>query len=528
MIEERPRAGPELIVPPDVRERTGGGYFHSPVEIFAWTVVVLVTLMRAIADFKVPLTGDEAYYWEWSRHLAFGYVDHPPAVAWTIRAFSWLGTTPGAVRIGFVVCGVVAALSAAAAATRLAHGDRRAGAVAALAFAVTPLFAMAFGSATPDGPFLAFWTLSIWLTIRAFQDRKRIDFVFLGVALGMALLSRMFSFALVFGVVMYALMPAQRRVWRAGFGLSIGIAALVFAPFVLWNATHEWLTFDFTFVGRHVHKFSPIRVLSLYAVQAGAYSPGLFIGAIIVAVRGNALLKWTALPLAGLLTVLAIFEPVEIHWVFGPYASLCVGLGVAYVGLGHRARIVWASASVVPAFLLLPLLFYAAVAPGGVYQQFRNTGSTLRNTGPFEIFTYWPLAQDVRHMADANDAVVLTDGYGLSSVIDFYAGVTPVVIGYNWQGRESRNWFRDDEHPTRAIFVDKEELDPLVPTKENPGRPDFKLHLARACTSVRSGPILEYSVMGIPPRKYFTTFCEGMKPDGLRTLRWESEPAVAP
>ena len=41
-------------------------------------------LLRAVVAFALPLTGDEAYYWEWSRRLAFGYVDHPPAAAWTI------------------------------------------------------------------------------------------------------------------------------------------------------------------------------------------------------------------------------------------------------------------------------------------------------------------------------------------------------------------------------------------------------------------------------------------------------------
>ncbi|MFN2461029.1 MAG: ArnT family glycosyltransferase [Candidatus Velthaea sp.] len=492
--------------------------------VTAWCIVAAVTLMRAIAGYRVPLTGDEAYYWEWSRHLAFGYVDHPPAVAWTIRAFAWLGATPGAVRIGFVVCGVIATFAAAAAATRLAAGDKRAGAVTALAFAITPLFSMAFGSATPDGPFLACWTLSTWLALRAFDERRRVDFVLLGVALGMALLSRMFSFALLVGIVGYALMRAQRAVWRRGLGWSIGIAALVYVPFIWWNATHNWLTFDFTFVGRHVAQFKWNRPINLYAVQAGAYSPGLFVGALIVALRGNALLRWTAVPLIGGLTLLAFLEPVEVHWIFGAYASLCIGLGPAFLRLAPRARIVWASASMVPALLLLPLLFYAAVAPGEVYQQFRNTGSTLRNTGPFEIFTYWSLAQDVRHLADANDAVVMTDGYGLSSVMDFYAGVTPIVIGYDWQGRESRNWYGDEEHPARAVFVDKEELDPLYPTPGNPGRADFKTRLAQACGAVRKGPVLEYSYAGVPPRKYYTTYCDRIVRDGIRILRWERGP----
>src|SRR5271165_4561992 len=101
--------------------------------------------MRGIAAFSVPLTGDEAYYWEWSRHLALGYVDHPPGVAYTILLFSWLGQSPFAVRLGFIACGVLATVFAAKSATRLAAGDQRAGAVTALALTLTPLASVAFG-----------------------------------------------------------------------------------------------------------------------------------------------------------------------------------------------------------------------------------------------------------------------------------------------------------------------------------------------------------------------------------------------
>jgi hypothetical protein len=492
----------------------------------AWIAGILVTVLRAVAAFRVPLTGDEAYYWEWSRRLAFGYVDHPPAVAWTIRALAWLGSTPGVVRIGFVLCGAVAMLAGAAAATRLAGGDRRAGAVTALAFALTPLFSLAFTSATPDGPFLAAWTLAMWFAIRAFGEGRRSDYVFLGLALGGALLARMFSFALVFGMVMYALAPSRRHLWREGFGLSLAIAALAFAPFVWWNATHHWVTFDFTFLGRHVRAFRLTRPLELYAEQAAAYSPGLFVGALIVALRGDALVKWTALPLFGVLTLLALFEPVEVYWIFGPYASLCLGLGAAYVRLAHRARVIWARVCVVPAILLLPLLFYAAIAPGDAYARFHGaTGTSLRNSGPFEIFTYEPLAHDIKRLADADDAVVMTDGYGFSAIVDFYAGVPPVVIGYDWQGRESRNWYPDAQQPRRAIFLDKEELAPAHPTPQNRGRPDFAGRLARACGRVRPGPVLSYSYAGVPPRRYYVTYCDALVPQAMPILRWEDLPA---
>src|SRR5487761_2192362 len=123
--------------------------------LVAWAIVAIVTAMRLAAAGSVPLICDEGYYWEWSRHLALAYGDHPPGVAYTIFAFSWLGENPFAVRVGFVLCGLIATIAVAKTARRLAGGDERAGAVAALALTLTPLASVAFGSASPDGPYLA-------------------------------------------------------------------------------------------------------------------------------------------------------------------------------------------------------------------------------------------------------------------------------------------------------------------------------------------------------------------------------------
>ena len=122
----------------------------------------------------------------------------------------------------------------------------------------------------------------------------------------------------------------------------------------------------------------------------------------------------------------------------------------------------------------------------------------------------------------------MTDGYGLSSVIDFYSGVRPIVIGYDWQGREARNWYRDSQHPTRAIFLDKEMLAPEHPSPQHPGRPDFAAKLAQACGRVEPLPTLEIGFLNVPKRPYYLTLCDDMKPDALRILRWEPDaPRVA-
>jgi hypothetical protein len=37
------------------------------------------------ADGSLRVAEDEAYYWVWSQHLAWGFFDHPPAIAAIIR-----------------------------------------------------------------------------------------------------------------------------------------------------------------------------------------------------------------------------------------------------------------------------------------------------------------------------------------------------------------------------------------------------------------------------------------------------------
>lgn len=481
-----------------------------------WGVVALTTLLRLAAVAALPLTGDEAYYWEWSRHLAAGYVDHPPAVAFLIAAFSWIGRTPLAVRLPFVLCGLLATIFAAAAATRLAHGDRRAGRVTALALTLTPISIVLFGIATPDGPFALGWALSLYCAVRVFAERERRWIVPLGAAVGVTLLSRMLGLALAAGILVCAILPRQRDIWRRGFAIAPLVALALWAPFLLWNAQHDWVTFAFTFAQRHTAEVQFARPLLLNALFALAYSPGLFAAAWVVALRTRSpLVQWTALPLAAFLLVLAVRERVEVYWLLGPYISLCLGMGLAYATMAAKRRtraLLWSG---VPALAMLVLLYSAALAPGAVYAGVRHV-VRLSDDGPFEMFSYPPLARDVRRLTSAPGTIAMTDGYGFSSLLDFYAGVAPVVIGYDAQGAEARRWYADAANPKRALFVDK------VPLRS---RPDFEAQLARACRSVVAGPLLSYTYadaygVDVPPRRYYTTWCDGVRANGISTLRW--------
>lgn len=453
------------------------------------------------------MTGDEAYYWEWSRHLAGGYVDHPPGVALTIAAFAWMGQTPLAVRLGFVLCGIGSTLLVFAAATRLAR-DARAGYAAALAVTLTPLFFVAFGTATPDGPYLLAWSASCYCAVLALETGRLRWFVFLGLALGATLMSRLFGLAVLFGVI-GAVVASERRgaLWPKVL-VSVALAFVCWVPYLAWNDTHGWASFVFAIQTRHEAHASLLRPLQLAALCALAFSPGLFAGALAVAVRLRvALVAWTSLPLAGAFFALAFREQVEVYWFYGPYLSLCIGLGVAFAMLPAQRARRWTAAATIPAIALCALLYGAAVAPLTMYAEVRKAGVQLHGTGPFEVFTYQALAHDLRGLTTAPDEVTMTDGYGFSSVLDFYGHIEPVVIGYDVQGRESQRWYPSTARPHRALFVDKAAF---------AARPDFVKQFSLACAHVRPGPPFVYG-----ERRFFTTWCDGMKADGMRILRWQ-------
>jgi len=98
---------------------TPGG--HVPNE---WTVALAVlvgaALVRLAFAALIPLFPDETYYWDWSRHMAASYFDHPWGIAALIHGGDWLASrvgvaaSPVTVRLLVIVVGFLASLFGAA------------------------------------------------------------------------------------------------------------------------------------------------------------------------------------------------------------------------------------------------------------------------------------------------------------------------------------------------------------------------------------------------------------------------------
>lgn len=233
----------------------------------------------------VPLLPDEMYYWEWTRRLEGGYFDHPPGIALLLAAGVRLaGDTLLGVRLGPWVAGGVAHAALIALAAHL--GGPRAAARAALLMLVLPLATLGLVLATPDAPMLAALALGVLFLAKALSSPLRswsstVWWTLTGVAAGLATVSKYSGVLFPVAVTVACLLhPALRkRLTEPGPWLAAAVAAVVFAPVVIWNWFYEWVSFRFQLShGFTAARGSPLtRELELLGGQLGLASPILFV-----------------------------------------------------------------------------------------------------------------------------------------------------------------------------------------------------------------------------------------------------------
>lgn len=203
--------------------------------------ILALAAARAAVAWLYPLLPDEAYYWVWSRELALGYFDHPPMVAWLIKAGTLLlGNSHLGVRFQFIVLSCAASLLVFLLIRDLS--DQRNAFHGLLAGSGALLLGIGGLLAVPDVPLIFFWVLGLFAGIKAL--RKPLWWLVYGIALGGALLSKYSGIFLLTVPMAYIL--TERRFLRNGFfWLGLVVAFLAFLPNLIWNATHDWVSLSY-------------------------------------------------------------------------------------------------------------------------------------------------------------------------------------------------------------------------------------------------------------------------------------------
>jgi 4-amino-4-deoxy-L-arabinose transferase-like glycosyltransferase len=333
----------------------------------AFALVAELLVLRAVMAAALPLSADEAYDWLWSLHLAAGYFDHPPAIAWLVRAGTLMfGDTPFGVRVAGIVLSLPASWFVWRAAAIVLKDETKAG-LAALLFNLTLMTSIEMLAATPDMPSLVTSAAFVWALAKLQQSGNGKWWLVVGIAAGLGLLSKYSALFLGLGTLIWLIADSRARPWLKSPWPYAGaaVALLIFAPNLVWQSQHQWETFAFQFGRVGAGHFTLRFVGEFLAAQAGLASPLVFV-LMLVGLRQRpgderfflAVLAWTGI---AYFLLHALHDRVQGNWPCFLYPALAILAADAFRTAGWRR---WVSLAAAPLAGLLLLLVYAQAALG--------------------------------------------------------------------------------------------------------------------------------------------------------------------
>ena len=390
----------------------------------AWAALLVAKI--ALAATLAPF-GDEAWYWQESRHLAAGYSDLPPLTAWLIALGETVfGHGTLAMRAPFLLLGALLPVILASLGRRLFDDDT--GWCGGLLVLGLPLASTLGLFALPDAPLTLAAALALDAAERATRTQRTRAYALLGFALaGAWLVHYRAAMLLLAGGVFFVLTARGRGLLRTpGPWLAFAISLLGLVPLLLFNAQHDWIGFGFQFVDRHPWSFHADGLLQPLE-QALICTPlfyALLLWALWLAWRKRAEASWDLLAASALVPIATYFAlgcfadatRFRLHWPLPGYLPLLVVLPALLREL--RVRRFTIAACALLAFGTLAAFAYLTIAavPGGA--------TALAHVKAFpEHFVGWNEAaaktRELLAQPAFADRVLVADNFMLAAELDF-------------------------------------------------------------------------------------------------------------
>jgi hypothetical protein len=401
---------------------------------------------------------DESYYVACARHLAWGYVDHPPlSVAVLAPVAALTQDTLAAIRMLAVLAGAVTIYLTGRLARELG-GSRFAQALACLAALLAPVFLGLCRFYSMNALDLLLWTAAASLLVAALAHDRPRNWVLLGVVMGLGLLNKISMMWFVLGVfAAMALTPYRRRLLTPWPWLAALIAAVMFLPHVLWQFVNGWPTLEFmrNAAGGKMVAVSPWEFVvgqfrAMGPVNALVYLPGLLFALFAPAAR-----TWRPLAILFLIVAAVLIAAGTSR---ASYLSVAYPMVLALGGVAwerwtaQRPRILRTALLLLVAVLGVPFIPLALpVLPAETFIRYQAAlgqqprTEERKDVGPFpqgyaDMFGWEELVAEVakayRQLSpeERREAVVFGQNYGEAGAVDVLGkrfGLPRAISGHN-------------------------------------------------------------------------------------------------
>jgi len=293
-----------------------------PIEIIKklYKYIIVIIAINLVIAYGFPLSNDEVYYIGWGRNLHLSYLDAPPFVSYLTHIQQSFGFDSSlSLRILVVILHLLASYLLVLTSLELSRDDDtwlrvyKAKMVLFLSYLI-PIFGVFAFSILPDSGLILGISLLGYCYARVViaQDVRYINFIGLGVASGIMILSKYHGFIIV---TVIALSLFRRGSYRKLI-LAFLIAVVLSSPVLLWNWQNNFASFRFQlqhgFSGGGFNYHLPLNfILGVLAYLLPWYGY-LIVSKLKLINRG---ILWSAVVLFIIIAYSSLFKPVLPHWV---------------------------------------------------------------------------------------------------------------------------------------------------------------------------------------------------------------------
>ncbi|MBC5811447.1 MAG: glycosyltransferase family 39 protein [Candidatus Eremiobacteraeota bacterium] len=398
---------------------------------------------------------DELYFIFCAQHLAWGYVDQPPAIA-VVTKFAMLAFGSGLVGLRLLpMLASAATVFVTGRITWRLGGGVAAQALAMLAIALSPFYLAVGNLLTMNAFEPLLWLSAAYLFMKAEDENRPHLWLALGAVVGVGFLNKYSMFFYMASALVALAFTPHRRVFRyAGFWLAIACACALVAPSLAWQAAHGWPQVE---VLRNAAALKNVtvgpptfyleQVLMMNPLSAPLWIAGL--GFLLFA-RDGARMRWFGLTYFILSAVYLIFSA-KVYYMAPIYPVLMAAGGVAAerfvrgrkLLLPYGCALALGGLAIAPqAFPLLPLETFLAYERifdvRGIKMERHPEGRLPQHfadmLGWHSVVDALALAYGALPPAERGGAAILTRDYGQAAAVDFFgpdAGLPRAISGHN-------------------------------------------------------------------------------------------------
>lgn len=370
--------------------------------ILAWL------MLNIIQACLVGLDGDETYYWIYSLGLQWGYFDHPPMVALSIKLGEMFGHGYLFTRLGTILLSAGTVYFGFKALPDHLQNTRW----YVLIFASVLLFHVYGFITTPDAPLLFFTSLFFYAYKQYLRNERFVNVLFLAASIAGMIYSKYHGVLPVF----FVFLSNPKLIFKRSAWLVVALVTAAFLPHLWWQQAHDWPTVRYHIFERNRGPYKIEKTTNYILGQLLVFGPFTTAVAIFVFLKrkitGDIYFRSHVFSFFGVLIFFLLSSAkknVEPHW------TLIAGIPfvVLFLSLLERATdkfrkwLFWlAVANIV---LLLVARIIIAVP-----------GSPAKNIARFQVQIFSKAWADSIYKQAKGTPVVFIDNYSSASLYKYY------------------------------------------------------------------------------------------------------------